>query len=224
VTAGRLGRDDGFTLLEMVLAVSIMGLLVACICGALFVTMQTTRFTLNRQGGTLGTVQDSLYSAHDEQVADAYYSSDVESSQSITASRPPCYPAVTGVVVTSLADFSWTDSAGVNPTSTSYAWYFLVRPTALDGSADLTQLGQVRRAYCTQTTASPPVVTRQGSMVIARAVGPTAPSFVCDGHALPCVTDPAVGTPVKVATLQMRLGLDSSLPFGLQAERRMVTG
>jgi prepilin-type N-terminal cleavage/methylation domain-containing protein len=213
--------DRGFTLIELLLSITILGIIVASITGAIFVMLQTTQFTLDRPSGSQGTVQDALFTSHDQQLADTYFSADVASSKAISATRPPCSLAVTGAV--NIVTFSWQDSDGAAPTAEEYAWYYLLRPQKPDGTADLTKLAEVRRAFCVQSLDVPPVVTARTTATIARSVGPTAPVVACDGHALPCVTDAAVGTPTKVVALQLRLGIDSAVMFGVQGQRRMTT-
>src|SRR5947209_20217812 len=111
-------NEDGFTLVEMLLAITILGVISGSIVGAIFVMTQSTRYTLDRTGAAGGTVQDSLVSSHDQQLADSYFSSDVQNSASIATSRPACDAAPTGVAWTSIVAFTWPDSSGADITTT----------------------------------------------------------------------------------------------------------
>ena len=92
------GRDDdGFTLVELVLAVTLMGVVIGAVASAMIVMFTTT-----------GETTERLSESPDLQLAAAYFGSDVQSAKTFTGS---CGPAGTALVT-----MAWTDpGASPNP-------------------------------------------------------------------------------------------------------------
>jgi prepilin-type N-terminal cleavage/methylation domain-containing protein len=86
-------NDKGFTLVELLMTVLILGIIISAVGTALFVGLRTTNLTTRR-----------LAEAHDAQLITSYFVTDVESSDSVTATAldARCTAGVTGAPVVSL--------------------------------------------------------------------------------------------------------------------------
>lgn len=219
----RLRSDGGFTLIELMLSMSLLGLISLPLTGAIFVVLRNTSYTLDRAPTPTnpspgkGTVQDQLVTSKDQSLLDSAFGADVQSSAVVTATKPACAVPPTSVVVTSIVGLSWPDSAGGAVTTTRSAWYYLARPMKPDGSADLTKLAELRRASCSAAVSTPstPTAGSARDVALSRSVGAAAPTARCDGAALPC---PTTG---KLVVMQVALGLDAPVTFALQGQRRL---
>lgn len=211
-------RDGGFTLVELMLAITLLGLISGPIIGAIFVVLQSSSVTLSRSTGTRGTAQDQVTTSQEQRLLDAAFTTDVQSSQVVTTTKPACPVAVGGAVISSVAGFDWPDSSGGAVTRRSSAWYYLARPVLSGVTPDLTKLGVLHRATCRASLTSPGVALSGTArdVIISRSVGPVAPSLTCaDGAALPCSSGS------RVVTLRVKLALDSTVDVGVQAQRRL---
>ena len=86
--ASRWHDQQGFTLVELMIAIAITGLIVSAIAGALIVSFATT-----------GVTQTRLAESHDVQVTSAYLANDVQSAASVNpASGGTCSGASTPLV------------------------------------------------------------------------------------------------------------------------------
>jgi prepilin-type N-terminal cleavage/methylation domain-containing protein len=226
---GRPSSEQGFTLIELLLAVTILGIIMGPLCGAILITMGTSKAT-----------EERLSTSHDVQMASNYFGSDVKNSGSqlvdfsgqirrpISTGAPPCQQMSTTTVNTVVVSFTWRDVAydPANPVASDpsqlrdrWAWYYVARPKNAGGGADLTKLGTLRRGFCSRTEG---VTTKYTDTTIERSLGPTAPALFCDGFqeiggAHPCT---GVDQPSVVA-IRTTLRLDSSQPFFIQATRRV---
>lgn len=113
----RSRSDDGFTLVELLLATSITGLLATVIAAAFFVGVQTTDTANERLAGSQGA-----------QIATSFFPADVSSATAITVGATPCAgpdprvatvtaqdPVVTGSPVTRTVEYTCvTDGAARN--------------------------------------------------------------------------------------------------------------
>lgn len=97
--------EDGFTLVELLLVIVILGIVMGALGQAVIVGLRTSDAATNR-----------LAESHDAQIVSSYFVTDIQSSVTVTAgaqdSTSPlpagCTPAASPIVV-----FSWTDpSAG----------------------------------------------------------------------------------------------------------------
>ena len=93
-------NDTGFTLVELLVTVLILGIIISAVGTALFVGLRTTNLTTRR-----------LAEAHDAQLITSYFVTDVQSSDSVTSTAldARCTAGVTGAPVVSLG---WVE-AGV---------------------------------------------------------------------------------------------------------------
>jgi hypothetical protein len=212
-------HDAGFTVIELVLSIFILGLIVGPLCGAIFVAMETSGYSLDHSV-TRGTSQDRLVTSRDQQMTGEYFGSDVQASASFSPPPSSCTTSASRANV--VIAFTWQDSSGGARNRTDYAWYYVSRPKKTDGSDDYTKLATLHRAYCSQTVAvgpASPLTISASDVTVARSVG-SDPSATCYGDAH--VVYPCTATS-KLVVLQISLGLDSSTTFGIQAQRRMVT-
>jgi prepilin-type N-terminal cleavage/methylation domain-containing protein len=92
-------NQDGFTLVELIIGVAIVGLLTTAMASALIVTLRTTGVTNKR-----------MSESHDVQITSAYLANDVQSAASVTAgSGGNCSGAFT-----TLATFTYATSGNPN--------------------------------------------------------------------------------------------------------------
>jgi prepilin-type N-terminal cleavage/methylation domain-containing protein len=89
-------RDDGFTLVELMVAVVILVLVTAALAAALVVTFRTT-----------DEANDRLARAHDVHISTSAFASDVQSADAVVGgpTSPPCGSANADL------SFVWTDTA-----------------------------------------------------------------------------------------------------------------
>lgn len=93
--------EHGFTLSELMVAVSILGLIIVPLTGAILVGLRTT-----------GDSQQRFTESHGAQMTDAYFPFDVASATSIVLADPtPCG----GTGPTVVASFDWADD--ISPTN-----------------------------------------------------------------------------------------------------------
>src|SRR2546428_5417273 len=71
----RWGGEQAFTLIELIIAIAITGVIVSAIAGALIVSFETTNVT-----------QQRLAESHDVQITSAYLANDVQSARTVTSS------------------------------------------------------------------------------------------------------------------------------------------
>ena len=156
-------RDEsGFTIIELLISITILGVLMAAVTGAMLVALDTNAAT--------GTRIDE---SRDQQFAAAYFSGDVQSAKTITlgaAGGAPNLAAKCGttpaVLVVDLVgqDFDVSTHALIT-TVVSY-----VRIRGADGVTD-----ELHRRVCTATTAAPsfPLPVPDGmDTIVARNLSP----------------------------------------------------
>jgi len=90
--------EDGFTLVELLMAIAVLGIIVSAIATALIVTLRN-----------LDATHDRMAESHDAQMASAFLVTDVQSATTITTTQPAC-PTTTATV----ADFVWDDQGTAN--------------------------------------------------------------------------------------------------------------
>lgn len=113
----RTGSDQGFTLIELVVAASITGVLATVIGAAFTVGVQTS-----------GAANARIAASRGGPVLSSYFPADVQSSATIAVSTTPCTSAVPGVATMTWVD---VDSAGAS-TSKSVAYTCQVGATTTD--------------------------------------------------------------------------------------------
>lgn len=135
-------RDDGFTLVELLVAISVLGLLLSAITGSIFVGMRTAART-----------EDRLTESNDELTATGYFADDVQGAKSVTVSTvPKCGTDASAVVEFVGQDFAdtATPAAATPDTVTTVVSYVLRTRT---GSTGTTR--ELHRLACTAPAASP---------------------------------------------------------------------
>lgn len=90
----RRGADEGFTLIELVIAVAILGLVMSAMCAAMLVALRTDKETEQRLG-----------KSNDVQYAATWFAEDVASANSVSAGGT----AVCGAAVTALLNLTSID-------------------------------------------------------------------------------------------------------------------
>ena len=111
--------DDGFTLTELLVAITILGIIVVAI-GA----MITTSFR------TTTVVSAELQGSRGPKVVSRYWVPDVEQAKSVD-SEPPCGSGTTAVVtfVSDISTSAFVDPAGTDPTATrKITWWEVAGP------------------------------------------------------------------------------------------------
>jgi prepilin-type N-terminal cleavage/methylation domain-containing protein len=167
-------RDDcGFTLVELVIAMMILGLIMVPLLSSFVLNISSASESNQR-------VQDSL----DAQVLSTYFTADVASSNTvaISAASPPCGYSGTGQLVIELM---WADSGGANPQYVAY----VATDVSTTSEADLhapAAVYELERLTCTNPAG--PIVSSQ-PMARALRVIPSFAAFVggvpnlsCDGQ------------------------------------------
>jgi prepilin-type N-terminal cleavage/methylation domain-containing protein len=161
------GGDDGFTLVEVLISIAILGILVGAISSALFVALRTT-----------GSADVRLTESNDELFAATYFSDDVQGAKSVAIATTPRCGADSSVVVEFVGrDFSDDSTFAPKTTVVSY----VVR--TVTGSAGTTTR-QLHRLACAAPTATPSYpLTPTSDITVVRRLGATAPVADCAGVA-----------------------------------------
>ena len=113
-------RDDGgFTLVELLISIVILGIIMTALVGAIVVGLKTTSAT-----------QDELTVSHDAQIASAYFAKDVQSSVTVTvAGATSLCGSSTGLVVS----FGWPETSAAGAITYVTATYTLSPPSGGQG-------------------------------------------------------------------------------------------
>lgn len=85
-------RENGVTLIELLIAIAILGVLISALAGSIIVGLRTTDDTQRR-----------MSESHDAQFLTTYLVPDVQSAEAITTSTPACGGS------TPVVRFTWTD-------------------------------------------------------------------------------------------------------------------
>ena len=148
-------REEGFTLIELIVAVAVLGVIIGAIAASLVVSLQTTDVTTDR-----------LNESNDAQMAAVYYVQDVASATDVDVTDEHACAAGNEVVV----QFSWTEQslngAGDIVDVAKVASYEYQAPLGADG-------GRLVRLHCTDAGAP-------SSVVIAQSLA-SKPILTCDG-------------------------------------------
>jgi prepilin-type N-terminal cleavage/methylation domain-containing protein len=208
--------EDGFTLIELVFTVAILGIVMVAVIGVVFGYLRTSNETSTR-----------LSESTDQQFVSAYWQQDVSSlgvrgmpsggsipaSQAVwVGSSPGCAPASGAVVVT----FKWNDFRNA-PTDAANAWNGSVNWATYYTKSDPSVAGQVQlwRKRCGDVSSD---------IVVARHLT-EPPGITC--------STACVGTSPYPATIQIAMkvqdlsrvvhastGYGTAVPFVLTAQRR----
>lgn len=191
--------EDGFTLIEMVIAVMVLGVVIASIAMGMIVMFRTTEETTQR-----------LSESPDLQIAAAYFGSDVQSAQSFTGTcgSPPAGS-------TTLVTLSWIDP-GADPASGAGAGD-TTRVASYVLSDGATQNDELVRWYC---DGSGPAV----STTLVNYVKPaTTPAVECSPAPCGGTTETVRIHTIIICTADASgVCKDDTLEFELKASRRTV--
>jgi prepilin-type N-terminal cleavage/methylation domain-containing protein len=187
--------DEGMTLVELLISVTILGTILSAMTGVTFVSMRTAT-----------TADTRLDESNDLLLAGTYFAGDVMGAQTVVVSTTPrCGTDSSAVVEFRGQDFSDTTTFATMTTVITY----VVRTVA--GSPAPTR--QLRRLSCKSTSATPtyPLVAVTDSPVV-RQLSATAPTVSCG--------DPGCGAFDQVdLTVQEQSG---GLTYTLTGRRRVT--
>jgi prepilin-type N-terminal cleavage/methylation domain-containing protein len=151
--------DSGFTLIELVISVSILGLVMTAITTAMLVALKTNSETESR-----------LTESRDVQFASTWFGDDVASANTVTAGGTAlcAVPAGSSVVV-QFQNYDITTPPAAAPART--APYGVTNPRMVTYA--LTAAGELHRLVCGNATAA--------DNVVAHSLAPTAPTVTVSG-------------------------------------------
>ena len=162
--------DDGFTLVELLISVTILGVVLSAVSGVTLVAIKTA-----------GTSDIRLAESTDLMRATTYFSGDVQSAKSVaTATIPKCgtdLKVVVEFVGQDFADDTTPAVPAVTPTVTttvvSYVNRTVTEPTG-------TTSRELHRLACTAPTATPAYpLTPVTDVTVVRRLSATAPTLTC---------------------------------------------
>jgi prepilin-type N-terminal cleavage/methylation domain-containing protein len=163
--------DRGFTLVELLVAIVILGVVVAAISASIIVGLKTTDRTSQR-----------LAESHDAQMVSSFFATDVESATDVSLTDTACSGGSTVVV-----RFSWTESDSPSTTVDHVASYVIEQDPAGTPGAEK----RLVRRSCLGSGLAP-----AGAVVVAHMPLTAAdPSVTCDSAAPGTCT----ATPAQVA-------------------------
>jgi prepilin-type N-terminal cleavage/methylation domain-containing protein len=158
--------DQGFTLIELVIAIAILGLVMSAACAAMLTALRSNRETAQR----LGTSNDQQYAA-------TFFAEDIASANTVTSNATAvCGAAVTAVLNITSTDIDTTTSgvpATPPPTpeaTTRSISYVMTTQTTNDGTYGVLE----RRACGTSGTAQVTRVAKRLSTSVAPVVNTAA--------------------------------------------------
>ena len=140
-------RDDrGFTLIEVLMAITILGLITGALGTALIVALRN-----------LDATQTRMAESHDAQMASAYVVTDVQSATAITTTQPKC-----GATTSPVAVLAWSDQGIANVATyvleTAAGERRLRRTYAVGTSSNDVIVAHRLQATCGDATADDPAV------------------------------------------------------------------
>jgi prepilin-type N-terminal cleavage/methylation domain-containing protein len=205
LTRQRLRREDGVTLIELLVAIVVLGIIAAPLANVLISFFHNTNATTDR-----------LAESHDAQISSAYFAQDVESigvrnwtgtgpypiGTSVETNAPPkggTFPCGLATDLNAVIRMAWDDPTGASTRRTVIVSY-VVRQVGGE-----TQLHRMR---CDDGTSNP-----TSDLVLAHNV---------QSVGTPVLTGPVAGVPQSVSvTLTLRAPTDSgSLVVTLFGQRR----
>lgn len=165
----RRAGDEGFTLVELLVAITVLGLVLGAITGISFVAVRTS-----------ASANVRLSESNDLLRATTYFADDVRGAQSVSvATAPHCGPDATAVVEFAGQDFSDDSTLTITTTVVSY-----VLRTVTGPAGTTTQL---HRLACTSPTATPAYPLAPVTDVpVVLLLSATAPTVTCPGS--PCAS------------------------------------
>lgn len=160
----RRSQDEGFTLLELLLSIVILGVLMAAFVGLMFATMTTNNQTMSRLDGTRA-----------EQFSSLYFGPDIQAAQGTGGIRAGVAAGCgAGIAVLEIRGTSY-NPADLAPLVTVVSYVFSTV------SADGVTTGVLERRTCeAPATPAPSYPLAIGSTrTVARGLVSTAPAPVC---------------------------------------------
>jgi prepilin-type N-terminal cleavage/methylation domain-containing protein len=163
VVLNRRAGDDGFTLVELLISITVLGIVMAALGGVMTVTLKSA-----------STANTRLTESNDLRRAATYFAADVQGARSVaTATTPKCGTGAAKVVV----EFLGQDFADTTPAiTTTVVSYVLRAVTDSDGTRQ-----ELRRLACTSTSATPtyPLTVPVSDIAVVRRVSTTLPVLTC---------------------------------------------
>jgi prepilin-type N-terminal cleavage/methylation domain-containing protein len=158
--------DSGFTLIELVISVAILGLVMSAACGAMLVALRSDQATGQRLGAS-----------NDQQYAATWFAEDIASANTVTANTTAvCGAAVTAVLNLTSTDIDTTTSGvpatpppSPEPTTRSVSYVTVSQNTA-DGTFSVLE----RRACGTSGTTKVDRIAKRLSTTVAPVVDTAA--------------------------------------------------
>lgn len=154
-------RQSGFTLVELLVSIAVLGIVMSAIATALLVAMKSTAATAT----TLGE-------SGDLQVAEAYFANDVGGANSMANTGPPHCGAGTLVIELSGPDF---DPATLTPQSRVIS--YVATTTATPGGSSVTELH--RLACVGAGSAAAPLIPSEDVKIADELSEAAPPVAVC---------------------------------------------
>jgi len=189
-------RDEGFTILELMLSICILGVLMAAFVGLMFATMTANKQTKSRLDGTRA-----------EQISSVYFGRDIQAAQGAGG-------IVTGVAARCGAGSVVLEVRGVSYDAVSLASKvtvvsYVFSTTTVNGVTT----GVLKRRSCEAAVSPAPSypLTPANTRTVARGLVTTAPTVACNPA-------PCGGTTTSVNLTLSRSGAD--VAFTLVGARR----
>jgi prepilin-type N-terminal cleavage/methylation domain-containing protein len=159
----RRAGDDGFTLVELLISVTVLGIVMSAVAGVMTVTITSA-----------ATANTRLTESNDLRRAATYFAADVQGATSVAvATTPRCGTGAAEVVV----EFLGQDFADAGPAITTTVVSYVLRPvTDSDGTRQ-----ELHRLTCTAATATPtyPLTAPTTDVVVVRRVSTVVPVPSC---------------------------------------------
>lgn len=164
-------NDDGFTVVELLVAVVILGIVIGAVTAAIIVGLRTTDGT-----------QQRLAESHNAQMASSFFVQDVESADMVSVPGTQC----TGTGTTPVVSFSWSEHASATGAGVPKVASYVVEQDAPGPGAEK----RLVRRFCSGTP-----LADAGEVTIGHfPLSVVAPTVVC-------APMPSCSGPVKTVTM-----------------------
>lgn len=164
VTSPQTERSDGFSLIELILSIGILGVVFSVLSLVMVTALKSNQET-----------EDRLDETRDEQFVAAYFATDMAgATQVIPGGAAQCGAdaAVVTLVGESFVPVAASSAAGSDSTATVAAYVFST--TTVDGVLT----GTLTRAFC-EGTGNPPFAVPLETTALAARLAPAAPLIWC---------------------------------------------
>lgn len=191
-------RDEGFSLIELIIAIGLLGVVFGVLALVMVTALATNRDTRER-----------LDETRDEQLVAAYFASDVAGATVVASGAAS--ECGTGTALVELRGASF--AAGTPPTASRTRATYVFSTATVDGVLT----GTLVRRFC-ESASAPPYATPTSTTTLAQTLAATAPVVTCStaGVAGACSAD--------TTTISVRFErLSGGEPFVLSATRRTST-